>query len=130
MNKYTLEELAQHQANTGSIVSRYVCESDYDALAAQVELLSAFRDEVVGVMNNSQGVTGWHLNGVIATWDELFPVVPDVESPATCLAQVKSEYFEKGFIQGVKFSGSGFVSESDYEEAKAYGDDIRQGGKE
>jgi hypothetical protein len=39
---------------------------------------------------------------------------------------VKAEYFEKGFIQGVKFSGSGFVSESDYEEAKAYGDQMRQ----
>ncbi|MGS3142156.1 hypothetical protein ACB274_06105 [Aeromonas sanarellii] len=30
---------------------------------------------VVGVMNNSQGVAGWHQNGAIATWDELLPEV-------------------------------------------------------
>ncbi|MFM5261055.1 hypothetical protein ACEUAS_01920 [Aeromonas caviae] len=30
---------------------------------------------VMGVMNNSQGVAGWHQNGAIATWDELLPEV-------------------------------------------------------
>ncbi|QHB83401.1 hypothetical protein GIS01_15165 [Aeromonas veronii] len=30
---------------------------------------------VLGVMNNSQGVAGWHQNGAIATWDELLPEV-------------------------------------------------------
>ena len=36
MNKvYTLEELAKHHEDTGSIVSRYVTESDYMALKQQ-----------------------------------------------------------------------------------------------
>lgn len=32
---------------------------------------------VLGVMNNSHGVAGWHQNGAIATWDELLPEVAD-----------------------------------------------------
>lgn len=63
-------------------------------LAAELASLAAFRDEVVGVMNNSQGVSGWHHNHAIATWDELFPVVPDFESPAQCLRDLKSEAIE------------------------------------
>lgn len=37
-------------------------------------LLDAVRD-VRDVMNDSQGVAGWHKNGDIATWDELLPEV-------------------------------------------------------
>ncbi|MBW3797775.1 hypothetical protein GPK29_11700 [Aeromonas hydrophila] len=37
-------------------------------------LLDAVRD-VRDVMNDSQGVAGWHQNGAIATWDELLPEV-------------------------------------------------------
>lgn len=42
----------------------------------ELALLRAFRDEVVAVIDNSQGVIGWHLNGDIAKWDELLPDVP------------------------------------------------------
>ncbi len=37
-------------------------------------LLEAVRD-TLDVMNNSQGVAGWHQNGAIASWDELLPEV-------------------------------------------------------
>jgi len=67
-------------------------------LQAQVEVLAVFRDEVVDVMNNSQGVAGWHLNGAIATWGELFSAVPDVESPAACLAQVKADAGREAYL--------------------------------
>ena len=50
-------------------------------------------------------------------------------NPTQCLREIQAVHFEKGFIQGVKFIGTGFVSESEYEEAKAYGDGIRQGGE-
>lgn len=85
--KYETEEENAKQQRDMKAKAR----SERDALAAELEILSAFRDEVVGVMNNSQGVAGWHLNHTIATWDELFPVVPDTESPAACLAQVKAD---------------------------------------
>jgi hypothetical protein len=52
------------------------------AFGNQLLLLEQHRDTllealngVLGVMNNSQGVAGWHKNGDIATWDELLPEV-------------------------------------------------------
>ena len=62
------------------------------AVGTQLLLLEQHRDTliealngVVGVMNNSQGVAGWHQNGAIATWDELLPEV------ATALEFVEGE---------------------------------------
>jgi hypothetical protein len=58
-------------------------------------------------------------------WDSSFDAN---KTPTQYLREIQAVHFEKGFIQGVKFIGTGFVSESDYEEAKAYGDNIRKGG--
>lgn len=62
------------------------------AFGTQLLLLEQHRDTllealngVLGVMNNSQGVAGWHQNGAIATWDELLPEV------ATALEFVEGE---------------------------------------
>ena len=71
-----------------------------DELAEQVELLQAFRDEVIGVMNNSQGVAGWHLNGDIASWDELLPDIPE-STPAQCLDEIRAQAGRAGFIAGI-----------------------------
>ncbi|MGY3922012.1 hypothetical protein LA366_02445 [Aeromonas jandaei] len=46
------------------------------AITKQRDVLLEALNGVQGVMNNSQGVTGWHKNGDIATWDELLPEVP------------------------------------------------------
>ncbi|GJC03809.1 hypothetical protein KAM385_08380 [Aeromonas hydrophila] len=45
------------------------------AMTKQRDVLREALDGVQGVMNNSQGVAGWHKNGAIATWDELLPEV-------------------------------------------------------
>lgn len=45
------------------------------AMTKQRDVLLDALNGVLGVMNNSQGVAGWHLNGAIATWDELLPEV-------------------------------------------------------
>ncbi|MFQ1795881.1 hypothetical protein ACK37G_15240 [Aeromonas veronii] len=45
------------------------------AMTKQRDVLLEALNGVQGVMNNSQGVTGWHKNGDIATWDELLPEV-------------------------------------------------------
>ncbi len=55
------------------------------AMAKQRDVLREALDGVLGVMNNSQGVVGWHQNGDIATWDELLPEV------ATALEFVEGE---------------------------------------
>jgi hypothetical protein len=39
---------------------------------------------VKAVMNHSEGIAGWHLNGNVATWYEVLPEVDDA------LAAIKS----------------------------------------
>jgi len=55
------------------------------AMTKQRDVLCEALNGVLGVMNNSQGVVGWHKNGDIATWDELLPEV------ATALEFVEGE---------------------------------------
>jgi hypothetical protein len=55
------------------------------AMTKQRDVLREALNGVLGVMNNSQGVAGWHQNGAIATWDELLPEV------ATALEFVEGE---------------------------------------
>ncbi|HDN9016676.1 TPA: hypothetical protein P2I01_003577 [Aeromonas salmonicida] len=55
------------------------------AMTKQRDVLLEALSGVQGVMNNSQGVAGWHKNGDIATWDELLPEV------ATALEFVEGE---------------------------------------
>ncbi|WP_050490075.1 hypothetical protein [Aeromonas jandaei] len=45
------------------------------AMTKQRDVLLEALNGVLGVMNNSQGVAGWHQNGAIASWDELLPEV-------------------------------------------------------
>ena len=55
------------------------------AMTKQRDVLLEALNGVQGVMNNSQGVAGWHKNGDIASWDELLPEV------ATALEFVEGE---------------------------------------
>ncbi|WP_323912019.1 hypothetical protein [Aeromonas caviae] len=55
------------------------------AMTKRRDVLREALNGVLGVMNNSQGVVGWHKNGDIATWDELLPEV------ATALEFVEGE---------------------------------------
>nr|AKD43437.1 hypothetical protein [Aeromonas salmonicida subsp. salmonicida] len=45
------------------------------AMTKQRDVLLEALNGVLGVINNSEGVAGWHKNGDIATWDELLPEV-------------------------------------------------------
>lgn len=55
------------------------------AMTKQRDVMLEALNGVLGVMNNSQGVAGWHKNGDIASWDELLPEV------ATALEFVEGE---------------------------------------
>lgn len=56
-----------------------------EAMTKQRDALLDAMYAVQSVMNDSQGVVGWHKNGDIATWDELLPEV------ATALEFVEGE---------------------------------------
>lgn len=55
-------------------------------------------EAVRSVADNSSGIAGWHLNGDIATWEEILPEINDIETPATdaFLAEVKTEARKEG----------------------------------
>ena len=143
MNVYvgdTPEQLGSYQTADAIIVGdKVVTKADYLALVAQVELLAGHRHELLDLVYNNaigQVAMGYAIDGELMaehaydiTGIDATSVTNSLPPTTQCLREIQATYFEKGFIQGVKFIGSGFVSESDYEEAKAYGDDIRKGGK-
>lgn len=45
-------------------------ESIIEELEKENEALKAFKKDIIGIISQSEGVMGWHLNGDLATWDE------------------------------------------------------------
>ncbi len=71
MNKYTLEELAKHHESTGSAVSRYVCESDYDALVAQIQVFKAQLREKDSMLAEASDRVDANINEKYAAFEKL-----------------------------------------------------------
>ncbi|ELO5116747.1 hypothetical protein QNZ15_000471 [Escherichia coli] len=69
-----------------------------NALAAENAAMHETIEAVRSVADNSSGIAGWHLNGDIATWEEILPEINDIETPATdaFLAEVKTEARKEG----------------------------------
>jgi hypothetical protein len=72
-------------------------ESKCRELAAENAGLKDAIEAVRGVANNSSGISGWHLNGNIATWEEILPEIDDIKTPATdaFLAEVRAQGAEE-----------------------------------
>lgn len=60
-------------------------------------------EAVRSVADNSSGIAGWHLNGDIATWEEILPEINDIETPATdaFLAEIERKAIRK-FINSIE----------------------------
>ncbi|EPU3696390.1 eae-like domain protein, partial [Escherichia coli] len=54
-----------------------------NALAAENAAMHETIEAVRSVADNSCGIAGWHLNGDIATWEEILPEINDIETTAT-----------------------------------------------
>ncbi len=73
--------------------TRVVCqvERDNDTAFADACLISAAPnllavcEALLDIAENTDGLTGWHLNGDVATWDEL-DIIPDL---ADAIAKAK-----------------------------------------
>ncbi|HCO8939593.1 TPA: eae-like domain protein, partial [Escherichia coli] len=50
------------------------------ALAAENAAMHETIEAVRSVADNSSGIAGWHLNGDIATWEEILPEINDIET--------------------------------------------------
>lgn len=60
-----------------------------NALAAENAAMHETIEAVRSVADNSSGIAGWHLNGDIATWEEILPEINDIETQATALSWLK-----------------------------------------
>ncbi|HAX2456894.1 TPA: hypothetical protein JW662_003066 [Escherichia coli] len=65
----------------------------FSALASENAVMLETIEAVRSVADNSSGITGWHLNGDIATWEEILPEINDIETTATdaFLAEVRAQ---------------------------------------
>ncbi|HBP8119558.1 TPA: hypothetical protein L6K63_002667 [Escherichia coli] len=113
----------------------------FSALAAENAVMLETIEAVRSVADNSSGIAGWHLNGDIATWEEILPEINDIETPATdaFLAEVRAQGVEMyadnldngaddaergGFDYAVKFLRSEASS------VRLFADQLRKGGKQ
>lgn len=81
-----------------------------NALAAESAAMHETIEAVRSVADNSSGIAGWHLNGDIATWEEILPEINDIETPATdaFLAEVRAVAFDElraAFVRHAKVAG-------------------------
>lgn len=74
-------------------------------------------EAVRSVADNSSGIAGWHLNGDIATWEEILPEINDIETPATdaFLAEIERKAIRK-FINSIEHILGDKLSPYDTEE--------------
>ena len=81
-----------------------------NALAAENAAMHETIEAVRSVADNSSGIAGWHLNGDIATWEEILPEINDIETPATdaFLAEVRAQAFNdlcSAFVKHANLAG-------------------------
>ncbi|HBD0359080.1 TPA: hypothetical protein KGM08_002867 [Escherichia coli] len=74
-----------------------------NALAAENAAMHETIEAVRSVADNSSGIAGWHLNGDIATWEEILPEINDIETQATdaFLAEIERKAIRK-FINRIE----------------------------
>ncbi|WP_080843505.1 hypothetical protein [Escherichia coli] len=116
-------------------------EAKCAALAAENAVMLETIEAVRSVADNSSGIAGWHLNGDIATWEDILPEINDIETTSTdaFLAEVRAQGVEMyadnldngaddaelgGFDYAVKFLRSEASS------VRLFADQLRKGGNQ
>lgn len=87
-------DLKVNETNAEYLVRKFgELEDKYAALAAENAAMHETIEAVRSVADNSSGIAGWHLNGDIATWEEILPEINDIETTATdaFLSEVRAQ---------------------------------------
>ncbi|ENZ2777820.1 hypothetical protein ACGGT9_004375, partial [Salmonella enterica] len=112
----------------------------FSALAAENAEMHETIEAVRSVADNSSGIAGWHLNGDIATWEEILPEINDIETTATdaFLAEVRAQGVEmlaknhQSIVNALK--GDSLFSDGEYRHAAIvsaavyFAAELRKGG--
>lgn len=95
-----------------------------NALAAENAAMHETIEAVRSVADNSSGIAGWHLNGDIATWEEILPEINDIKTPATdaFLSEVRA--------QGVEMFAECAYTLEHHDHAVAFAAELRKGGNQ
>ncbi|MBB2320681.1 hypothetical protein [Escherichia sp. 93.1518] len=97
-------DLKVNETNAEYLVRKFAeAEAKCAALAAENAAMHETIEAVRSVADNSSGIAGWHLNGDIATWEEILPEINDIETPATdaFLAEIERKAIRK-FINSIE----------------------------
>ena len=132
----TPAQLAERNAEYVTEISRL--EKERAALAAENAAMHETIEAVRSVADNSSGIAGWHLNGDIATWEEILPEINDIETPATdaFLAEVRAQGLEMFAQKCNSKSEQSFASDIRDnwkllgEHATDFAAELRKGGKQ
>lgn len=90
-------DLKVNETNAEYLVRKFAeAEAKCATLAAENAAMHETIEAVRSIADNSSGIAGWHLNGDIATWEEILPEINDIETPATdaLLAEVRAQGVE------------------------------------
>ncbi|EEV7621958.1 hypothetical protein K4I27_000053 [Escherichia coli] len=104
-------DLKVNETNAEYLVRKFAeSEAKCAALAAENAAMHETIEAVRSVADNSSGIAGWHLNGDIATWEEILPEINDIETTATdaFLAEVRAQAFNdlcSAFVKHASVSG-------------------------
>lgn len=112
-------DLKVNETNAEYLVRKFAeAEAKCAALAAENAAMHETIEAVRSIADNSSGIAGWHLNGDIATWEEILPEINDIETPATYafLAEGKTEARKEGayFVANRMLSAwkAGFIDDT------------------
>lgn len=109
-------DLKVNETNAEYLVRKFAEEeAKCAALAAENAEMHETIESVRSVADNSSGISGWHLNGDIATWEEILPEINDIETPATdaFLAKVRASGVDAAIEHlHKKFGGTGHIGVS------------------
>lgn len=138
-------DLKVNETNAEYLVRKFAeAEAKCAALAAENAAMHETIEAVRSVADNSSGIAGWHLNGDIATWEEILPEINDIETPATdaFLAEVRASELDRlaGMAETmlVKFSNQQCSSDMHgvvgwkmvLQQASNRADQLRKGGNQ
>ena len=121
--KFIPRDLKVNETNAEYLVRKFAeAEAKISALAAENAAMHETIEAVRSVADNSSGIAGWHLNGDIATWEEILPEINDIKTPATdaFLAEVRA--------QGVEMFAECAYTLEHHDHAVAFAAELREGG--
>ena len=118
-------DLKVNETNAEYLVRKFAeAEAKCAALAAENAAMHETIEAVRSVADNSSGIAGWHLNGDIATWEEILPEINDIETQAT------DAFLDEVRAQGVEMFADHLLCPDLDDTIRDFAAQLRKGGNQ